>query len=83
MAEKQFQTPLKSIQTDGGTKFKPLTPLLQQQRIIHRLTCPYTYHQNGSVERNHRQIVELGLAMLNQAFMSLEYWDHAHCHLSH
>jgi histone deacetylase 1/2 len=30
MAEKQFQVPLKSIQTDGGGEFRALVPYFQQ-----------------------------------------------------
>nr|KYP44418.1 Retrovirus-related Pol polyprotein from transposon TNT 1-94 [Cajanus cajan] len=77
LVEKQFQTPLKSVQTDGGGEFRPLTSFLQQHGIIHRLTCPHTHHQNGIVERRHRHVVELGLAMLHHASLPLKFWDHA------
>nr|KYP38387.1 Retrovirus-related Pol polyprotein from transposon TNT 1-94 [Cajanus cajan] len=76
LAEKQFQTLLKSVQTDGGGEFRPLTSFLQQHGIIHRLTCPHTHHQNGIVERRHIHVVELGLAMLHHASLPLKFWDH-------
>jgi len=41
------------------------------------LTCPHTHHQNGSVERKHRRIVETGLTLLAIAQLPLQYWDHA------
>jgi histone deacetylase 1/2 len=79
MAEKQFQVPLKSVQTDGGGEFRVLTSYFQQHGILHRITCPYTHHhhQNGTVERRHRHIVELGLAMLDHSKLPLKFWDHA------
>nr|KYP34400.1 Retrovirus-related Pol polyprotein from transposon TNT 1-94 [Cajanus cajan] len=77
LAEKQFQTPLKSVQTDGGGEFRTLIPFLQQEGIIHRLTCPYAHHQNDTVERRHRHVVELGLAMLHHSALPLKFWDHA------
>nr|KYP51497.1 Retrovirus-related Pol polyprotein from transposon TNT 1-94 [Cajanus cajan] len=77
LAEKQFQTPLKSVQTDGGGEFRTLIPFLQQEGILHRLTCPYMHHQNGTVERRHRHIIELGLAMLHHSALPLKFWDHA------
>ncbi|MEX5533345.1 hypothetical protein, partial [Pseudomonas syringae] len=68
---------LKSVQTDNGTEFKPLTPHFTKLGIVHRLTCPYTHHQNGSVERKHRRIIETGLSLLAYANMPSQYWDHA------
>nr|KYP69731.1 Retrovirus-related Pol polyprotein from transposon TNT 1-94 [Cajanus cajan] len=53
LAEKQFQYPLKFVQTDGGGEFRSMASFLQQQGIDHRLTCPYAHHQNGMVERRH------------------------------
>nr|KYP52269.1 Retrovirus-related Pol polyprotein from transposon TNT 1-94 [Cajanus cajan] len=76
LAEKQFQTPLKSVQTDGGGEFHPLTSFLQHG-IIHKLTYPYAHHQNGMVEKRHRHVVELGLAMIHHASLPLKFWDHA------
>jgi len=34
--------------------------------IHHRLICPHTHEQNGTVERHHRHIVETGLTFLGQ-----------------
>ena len=77
MAEKQFDVPLKGVQTDFGGEFRPLASFLQKQGVFHRITCPHTHHQNGSVERKHRHIVELGLALLHHASLPLKFWDHA------
>lgn len=77
MIETQFSTKLKAVQTDGGGEFKPFTNYLNELGVIHRLTCPHTSHQNGSVERKHRQIVEMGLTLLAQAAIPYEFWDHS------
>lgn len=39
--------------------------------------CPHTHQQNGSAERKHRHIVEVGLSLLAQACMPLKFWDEA------
>lgn len=54
-----------------------LSSFLKSHGIIHRFTCPHTHHQNGSVEREHKHVVETGLTLLAQANMPLQYWDHA------
>ena len=40
----QFNCTVKTVQTDGGGEFQPLTPLLTKQGTIHRLTRPHTHH---------------------------------------
>lgn len=64
MIEKQFSYPLKDIQIDGGGEFQFLTWQWNQFGILHRVTCPHTSDQNGSVEGRLRIIVEGGLALL-------------------
>lgn len=39
------------------------------------LICPYTSHQNRTVERKHRKIVEVGLSLLDHASILIKYWD--------
>jgi histone deacetylase 1/2 len=72
----QFKATVKAIQTDWGGEFRPFTNLLNTLGIQHRLTCPHTSHQNGTVERKHRQIVEMGLTLLSQASLPLKFWNH-------
>ncbi|PNX90814.1 histone deacetylase, partial [Trifolium pratense] len=64
MVELQYNLPIKSVQTDGGGEFRPFTQFLTPLGIVHRLTCPHTHHQNGSVERKHRHIVETDYPLL-------------------
>ena len=37
--------------------------------------CPHAHQQNGSAERKHRHIVEVGLSLLAHASTPLKYWD--------
>jgi histone deacetylase 1/2 len=54
-----------------------LNPFFQRIGITHRVSCPHAHQQNGAAERKHRHIVEVGLALLEQASMPLKYWDQA------
>ncbi|KAL4025846.1 hypothetical protein IC575_014252 [Cucumis melo] len=72
--EKSLCQSIKSLQTDGGTEFKPFKHFLDQHGIEHRIACPYTSKQNGIVERKHRHIMEMGLTLLSQATLPLSFW---------
>jgi hypothetical protein len=41
------------------------------------VSFPHAHQQNGSAERKHRHIVEVGLALLANASMPLKFWDEA------
>jgi IS30 family transposase len=45
--------------------------------ILHHVSYPHAHQQNGSAERKHRHIVEVGLSLLVQASMPLKFWDEA------
>ncbi len=45
--------------------------------VSYRLSCPYTHHQMGTVERKHRHIVETGLSLLATASVPFTFWDTA------
>lgn len=77
LVELQFECKIKAVQSDWGGEYRPFTKALADFGIAHRLICPHTHHQNGSIERKHRHIVELGLTLLAQAHMPTSYWDHA------
>ena len=76
-AEKQTGFSIQALQSDNAKEFLALTKTLQRFGIDHRLTCPHTHQQNGSVERKHRHIVETGLALLASASLPLSYWAKA------
>lgn len=73
MIKTQFQTSIKSLQSDNGFEFVKVHQLCIQSGIRSRYSCPYTSIQNGRAERKHRHIVETGLTLLPQASMPLCY----------
>jgi len=75
--ERYFDCKIKSVQTDFGGEFQALKSHLLTTGIIHRLSCPHTHEQNGSVERRHRHIVETGLTLMANASVPHQYWDDA------
>ena len=75
--ERQFDAKIKSIQTDWGGEYRSFTQFLQNQGITHRVTCPYTHQQAGAIERRHRQIVEVGLALLPHSKLPQCFWEDA------
>ena len=77
LVEKQTGHKICNLQTDNAREFLVLTYFLQQHGIHHRLTCPYTHQQNGSVERKQRHIVDMGLALLAHANLPLKFWAEA------
>jgi len=66
LVERQFLLKIKSVQTDWGGEYCKLSIFFQTVGIHHRLICPHTHEQNGTVERRHRHIVETGLTLLGQ-----------------
>lgn len=44
-----------------------------QVGISHHVSCPHTHQQNGSAERKHHHIVEVGLSLLAHASMPLKF----------
>jgi hypothetical protein len=77
LVENFFNLPIKSVQSDGGGEFIPLQRYFNSVGINYRQTCPHTHHQNGSVERKHRHIVDTGLAILSHSKVHFQFWDEA------
>lgn len=73
----RLSTKIISVQSDNGTEFKPLIPFFAKLVITHRVTCPYSHQQNGSVKTRHRRIVDMGLTPLKTTGLPLTYWDFA------
>ena len=65
------------MQTDWGGEYEKLNSFFQKHGISHHVSCPHAHQQNGSAERKHRHIVEVGLALLANASMPLKFWDKA------
>lgn len=77
LIQTQFQHKLKAIQSDSGGEYRVFTKHLTELGIQHRFTCPHTSHQNGSVERKHRYLVDMGLSLLAQSGLPYQFWDHS------
>jgi histone deacetylase 1/2 len=75
--ERKFDRKIITMQTDWGGDYEKLNGFFQKVGITHDVSCPHAHQQNGSDERKHRHIVEVGLAFLANASMSLKYWDKA------
>jgi len=72
--ERHFDLKIKAIQTDwGGGEYRSLNNYFKSCGIQHRISCPYTHKQMGSVERRHRQIIEMGLALLAHSNLPQPY----------
>jgi histone deacetylase 1/2 len=77
LVEHSFNTKIKAMQTDWGGEYQRLNSFFSQIGIAHLFSCPHTHQQNGSAERKHQHIVEIGLALLSHASMPLKFWDEA------
>jgi histone deacetylase 1/2 len=76
LVERQFSLKIKFGQTDWGGEYRKLSIFFQTVGIHHRLICPHTHEQNGTVERRHRHIVETGLALLGQCKAPFLFWNY-------
>jgi hypothetical protein len=76
LAEKQFSTSIKQLQSDRGGEFisNHFQSFLTKHGIVHRKSCPYTSQQNGLVERKLKHILETGLTLLAHSHLSNQYW---------
>jgi len=75
--EQQFSHKIKSVQTNLGGEYCKLNSFFKTIGIHHRLICPHTHEQNGTVERRHCHIVETGLTLLGQCKAPLKFWTYA------
>jgi len=72
--ERQFSRKIKFVQTDWGSEYHKLNSFFKTIGIHHRLICPNTHEQNGTVERRRRHhIVETGLTLLCQCKAPLKF----------
>jgi hypothetical protein len=63
------------VQSDWGEEYEKLNSFFTKIGIMHQVSCPHVHQQNGSVERKHRHIIEVGLSLLASASMPLKFWD--------
>ena len=77
MVENQFSEKIKKIYSDNGGEFIKLRPLLAAHGISHFTTTSHTPQQNGTIERRHQHIVEMGMTLLHHASAPSTYWTYA------
>ena len=77
LVERQFDRKIIAMQTDWGGEYEKLNSFFNKIGISHHVSCPHAHQQNGSAERKHRHIVEVGLSLLAHASMPLKFWDEA------
>ena len=70
---------VKRIRSDNGSKFmnKEFKSLLCTKGIKHETSCPYSPHQNGTVERSWRSLFEMARCLLLEAKLPKEFWTYA------
>jgi histone deacetylase 1/2 len=61
------------VQTDWGGEYIKLNQFFSNIGISHRVSCPHTHQQNGTIESKHRHIVETSLTLLAHASVPLCY----------
>jgi histone deacetylase 1/2 len=66
-----------TVQTNWGGEYQTLNSFFKCKGIEHHISCPHAHQQNGSAERKHRHIVEVGLSLLAHAAMPLKFRDAA------
>jgi hypothetical protein len=66
LVENLLSMKIKTFQFDGGGEFtsNQFKQILHSNGILHRIPCPDTLLQNGLVERKHRHLVDISLALL-------------------
>jgi histone deacetylase 1/2 len=75
LVERQFDKKILVVQSDWGGEYEKLNSFFKKIGIEHHVFCPHAHQQNGSAERKHRHIVEVGLALLANASLPLKFWD--------
>src|SRR4051812_39649746 len=83
LVECKFNSKMVALQYDWGGEYRNLNPFFQQIGISHHVSCPHAHQQNGSAERKHKHVVEVGLALLAGASMPLKFWDEAFLAAAH
>jgi transposase InsO family protein len=79
MAQNEFDTKVKMIRSDNGTKFKntQVEDFLDEECIKHEFSSPYSPQQNGVAERKNRTLIEMTRTMLDGYKTSDQFWAEA------
>lgn len=85
LIETQFNTRVKSIQSDNGKEFVNggMTQYLTDRGIIHRLTAPHRHQMNGIAERINRTGSNAVRTILIDTGLPRTYWAEAYNHFAY
>ncbi|KAG8496673.1 hypothetical protein CXB51_007951 [Gossypium anomalum] len=64
---------------DWGGEYRTFASGLANQGIVHRLSCPHTSEQNSMAKRKHMHIVEMGVTILAQTNLFVDFCAYAFC----
>ncbi|KAE8676085.1 Purple acid phosphatase 26 isoform 2 [Hibiscus syriacus] len=67
----------RKYEIDGGGEYQALKGWFLANGVQQRVSCPSTFEQNRKVEKKHRHIVEMCLALLVEPALPLKFWNHA------
>ena len=76
MAHTQFSCKVETIRSDNALEFTKSTAALEffaSTRILHQTSYVQTLQQNGVVERKHKHLLEVSLALLFQSNLPLRF----------
>ena len=70
---------VKRLRSDNGGEFisERFKALLNENKIKHEMSAPYSPHQNGTAERHWRTLFEMGRCMLIEANLCKSLWPYA------
>jgi len=76
MIQTQFQNPIKRLRYDNGREYvnQNFSKFLQENGVVHELTCLDTPQQNGVAERKNRHLLKVTRALLFQMSVPKSYW---------
>jgi len=79
MIQTQFESPIKRLRSDNGREYvnQNLSKFLQENKVVHELTCVDTPQQNGVAERKNRHLLEVTRTLLFQTFVPKSCWGEA------
>ena len=79
MVETQFSKRIKTFRSDNTLEYTQYAfqALLHSYGIVHHLTCPGTFQQNGRAEIKFRHILNTVRALLLSAKVPAPFWGEA------
>jgi hypothetical protein len=74
--QNKFELKVKKIRSDNGSAFKNLQveEYLEEERIKHEFSAPYTPQQNGVVEWKNRTLIDMARTMLREFKTPERFW---------